>query len=177
MAFSDFLPPTRPGSTVIARQSGESYHTAHTMDTSTNQPYYVSSFTHTHTNPLHYTLARSQNLPDPNANPPSPTTTTHSKPKTVRRAKSGGFSLLLCTNTSSHFPDDAGADAFYPYPKGANLSGAVMEVAVEVVQEEWKSDARHGGGSFRRKSRFSKMAISTGRKRNGSEASRVGMAV
>lgn len=87
----------------------------------------------------------------------------------VRRAKSGGLALLCGLQGTSSALENF--DDVYAAAKRSKMGNAAVQIAVEIVQEEY-ANARKP--SVKRKSRFSGLI---GRKRSGSETSKVGVAV
>lgn len=117
---------------------------------------------YTPSRPPHYSLAR-------HADPASPISPLSEPPQTVRREKStSGFGRKLAgffaPNETGEGLDGLMGDFIHPkQPKAETAAaGSPLEIAVEVVQEEWTTGGRNGNGT-RRASRF----MFGGRDRNG----------
>ncbi|KAG9050937.1 hypothetical protein FS837_001111 [Tulasnella sp. UAMH 9824] len=108
---------------------------------------------YTPSRPPHYSLARQ-------AAPPSPVSPLSEPSQAVRREKStSAFTRKLAgffaPNEAGEGLDNLMGDFIHPkQPKGETAAaGSPLEIAVEVVQEEWTTGGRNGDGT-RRASRF-----------------------
>ncbi|KAG9005897.1 hypothetical protein FRB94_001172 [Tulasnella sp. JGI-2019a] len=138
---------------VLSRQSVESHHTSPTV---TLRGSYMSATPH------HALFHTTTNTVTP---------TTKPNPRVVRRTKSSG-APLLCGIFSKN-KELANFSDLQQELNGGN--GKAVHIAVNVVQEEWKSgEAKGHGGSVKRKSRLS---VVIGRMRSGSDANKIGVAI
>lgn len=110
--------------------------------------------------PPHYSLTRHAGPPSP----PSPSSPLSGPPQTIRREKStSAFTRKLCgffaPNETDDVLDNLVGDFIHPKkPKNRDSTnslepGSPLEIAVEVVQEEWTTGGRSGNNT-RRASRF-----------------------